>query len=750
MAEDAVRVFISYSHRDETLRLQLDKHLAPLKGQKVIESWHDRQIQAGMEWADQIDDNLNKADIILLLVSPDFVASDYCFKIELIQAIKRHESGEAIVVPIILEPCDWSWLPFAKFQAFPKDAKAITTWANSNEAFLDVATGIRKVAQELFAKRKLLAEQKQADRARYLQKVEEVLSDGVISIVERDTLDELRETLGLMPEEAREIETRAYEPYSRVEENLNKYKQTLNRLIEKGYYPFSEEIEKDLENRQRDLGLKPEDAARISKPILDRAELDDQAKKKQLTEAEKLQALERQRQQEQQEYEAKLKRYRQEFSKAVEAEYPLNNHVVEGLRHLRQQLGLKTEDFAQIERSIRELAEAKYQKNLKQQSEAERQRQIELEQQRQAEKEEYKAKLQRYEQEFSKLIAVRYPMTQSTLDWLKKFQQQLGLKDEDIARVEQLPRESKEADYQHKLREAETVKSNLDFSLQSTSDIKLQRFKFDVITVDKKGNENTRTKETAEFFAEDLGNGVVLEMVKIPSGTFQMGSPEGQGNDDEKPQHAVTVPAFAMGKYPVTQAQWRAVADLPQVEIALNADPSNFKGDSRPVEKVSWDEAVEFCQRLSRVSGHLYHLPSEAEWEYACRAGTTTEFYFGETLTPKLARCKANLGMALITLFAGETVSVGSYLPNTFGLYDMRGNVCEWCADPWHGNYQDASTDGSVWTTNGDNEIRVIRGGSWHDYPVYCRSAYRYYSFPRVTILNIGFRVVCSSPRTFV
>jgi len=750
MAEDAVRVFISYSHKDEALRDSLDTHLSNLRWDGVISSWYDRQLTAGMQWDDKIKAELESADIILLLISPDFIASQYCRDVEIPMALQRHESRQASVVPVILRPFDWFSAPFAKLQAFPKDAKPVTTWPNQDEAFVSIAQGIRTAAKLMLDYRKQEAEQKQLIRAQYLQKVEEVLSDGVISIVERDTLDELRETLGLMPAEATEIETRAYEPYSRVEENLNKYKQTLNRLIEKGYYPFREEIEKDLENRQRDLGLKPEDAARISKPILDQAELDYQAKKKQLTEAEKLQALERQRQQEQQEYEAKLKRYRQEFSKAVEAEYPLNNHVVEGLRHLRQQLGLKTEDFAQIERSIRELAEAKYQKNLKQQSEAERQRQIELEQQRQAEKEEYKAKLQRYEQEFSKLIAIRYPMTQSTLDWLKKFQQQLELKDEDITRVEQLPRESKEADYQHKLREAETVKSNLGFSPQSTADIKLQRFKFDVITVDKKGNENTRTKETAEFFAEDLGNGVVLEMVKIPSGTFQMGSPEGQGDGNEKPQHAVTVPAFAMGKYPVTQAQWRAVADLPQVEIALNADPSNFKGDSRPVEQVSWDEAVEFCQRLSRVSGHLYHLPSEAEWEYACRAGTTTEFYFGETLTPKLARCKANLGMALITLFAGETVSVGSYLPNTFGLYDMHGNVREWCADPWHGNYQDASTDGSVWTTNGDNEIRVIRGGSWSYFPVICRSAYRDSFNPRATYNVTGFRVVCSSPRTFV
>jgi hypothetical protein len=381
MADDAVRVFISYSHRDEHLRQQLDKHLAPLKWQKVIESWHDRQIQAGMEWADKIDDNLNRSDIILLLVSPDFVASDYCFKIELHQAITRHEAGEAIVVPVILEPCDWSWLPFAKFQAFPKDAKAISTWTNSNEAFLDVATGIRKVAQELFAKRKVLAEQKQANRERYLQKVEEVLSDGMISIVERDTLDELGETLGLTSEEAKEIETRAYEPYSRVEENLNKYKKTLTRLVEKGYYPFNEEIEKDLENRQRDLGLKPEDAARISKPIFDQAELDYQTKKKQLTEAEKLQALEQQRQQEQKEYEAKLERYRQEFSRAVQAEYPLSQQILKSLKTYQQQLELKDEDITHIEQPLIQQTELQYQQKLRQEVERQRQEAEELKRQ---------------------------------------------------------------------------------------------------------------------------------------------------------------------------------------------------------------------------------------------------------------------------------------------------------------------------------------------------------------------------------
>lgn len=679
MAEDAVKVFISYSHKDEPLRDSLATHLSNLQWQGIISSWYDRQLTAGTQWDDKIKTELESADIILLLISPDFIASKYCRDIEIPMALQRHESKQAYVVPVILRPFDWFDAPFAKLQAFPKDAKAVTTWVNQDEAFVSVTQGIRTAAKLMLDYRRQQAEQKKVIETQYLQKVEEALSDGVISIVERDTLDELRESLGLTPQEAKEIETRAYEPYSRVLENLNKYKQTLNKLIEKGYYPFSEEIEKDLENRQRDLGLKPEDVARISKPILDQAELDYQSKKQ--LEVEQLQSLEQRRQQE--EYETKLQRYREEFSRAVEVEYPLSQPVLDGLRNFQQQLGLKNEDFAQIERSIREPAEAKYQEKLKQQAEAERQRQIELEQRKQAEA-------------------------------------------------------------KHKAQEqAETSQAS---SPQNSAGSKLGRFEFDVITVDKLGEEKSRTRKRAEFFSEDLGNGMLLEMVKIPSGTFQMGSPEGQGNDNEKPQHTVHVPAFLMGKYPVTQAQWRRVAALPQVKIALNAEPSNFKGDSRPVEKVSWDEAVEFCQRLSVVMGHPYRLPSEAEWEYACRAGTTTEFYFGETLTPKLARCQANLGMVFVTalLSAGETASVGSYLPNAFGLYDMHGNVWEWCADRWHNNYASAPTDGTAWIMNGNSEKRVVRGGSWEINPAHCSAASRSYYSPATRNGIIGFRVVCS------
>ncbi|NEO36560.1 MAG: formylglycine-generating enzyme family protein [Moorea sp. SIOASIH] len=255
-----------------------------------------------------------------------------------------------------------------------------------------------------------------------------------------------------------------------------------------------------------------------------------------------------------------------------------------------------------------------------------------------------------------------------------------------------------------------------------------------------------------QYFAEDLGNGITLEMVAIPGGTFVMGSPETEEghSNDESPQHQVTVKSFLMGKYPVTQAQWQAVAALPQVNRELEPNPSYFKGEDRPVERVSWDDAVEFCERLSQHTKRPYRLPSEAEWEYACRAGTTTPFHFGETITTDLANYNGNYtyGSGSKGKFAQETTPVGSFgVANEFGLYDMHGNVWEWCADHWHSNYKGAPTDGSVWEEFNDNynNNRLLRGGSWVLNPASCRSASRYDAFPGFRhSYVIGFRVVCA------
>jgi len=258
-------------------------------------------------------------------------------------------------------------------------------------------------------------------------------------------------------------------------------------------------------------------------------------------------------------------------------------------------------------------------------------------------------------------------------------------------------------------------------------------------------------KDKERSFVVNLGNGVRLEMVAIPGGTFWMGAPdsEGESGDSERPRHQVTVAPFWMSKFVVTQAQYKAV---------MGQNPSHVKGNifsnvaKRSVETVSWYDALEFCQKLSTKAKREFRLPSEAEWEYACRAGTTTPFYFGETISTEQANYNGTsiYGSGKKREYRQKTTDVGSFPPNAFGLYDMHGNVWEWCLDHWHASYQGAPTDGSAWIDKDakENAARVLRGGSWSYYPVYCRSAYRLSDFPRVLYNFIGFRIVCSSPRT--
>jgi formylglycine-generating enzyme required for sulfatase activity len=262
---------------------------------------------------------------------------------------------------------------------------------------------------------------------------------------------------------------------------------------------------------------------------------------------------------------------------------------------------------------------------------------------------------------------------------------------------------------------------------------------------------------TCQGFVQKLDERCRLEMIEIPAGTFMMGSPDQEKKREayEQPLHQVTVQSFCMGRYPVTQAQWRFVAGLTK---DLNPEPSAFKDDDRPVESVSWLDAVKFCQRLSEYMGRDYRLPTEAEWEYACRAGTTTPFHFGETITPALAtyawgnRYLESEGINL-TKSPQETTSVyRSAVANAFGLSDMHGNVWEWCEDHWHDSYTDAPTDGRAWLDNDDRSdgtaARLLRGGSWDYAPGNCRSASRDFDVARDESDGIGFRVVCSAART--
>jgi formylglycine-generating enzyme required for sulfatase activity len=277
------------------------------------------------------------------------------------------------------------------------------------------------------------------------------------------------------------------------------------------------------------------------------------------------------------------------------------------------------------------------------------------------------------------------------------------------------------------------------------------------LTINKRSGQN-------QYYEEPIAEGCrPLEMMRISSGSFLMGSPENELErlTREGPQHEVALTQFFLAKYPITQAQWRVVAAMPQVNRELKPDPSNFKGNLLPVEQVSWYEAVEFCDRLTIATNRQYRLPTEAEWEYACRAGTTTPFHFGETITTGLANYQGtdweyegktysgSYGAGPKGEYREKTTPVDQFdIANAFGLCDMHGNVLEWCQDHWHENYEGAPTDGSAWLTDDEEAGRILRGGSWLSHPRNCRSAYRNGNQPVNRFNVIGFRVSCSAPRT--
>jgi len=229
-------------------------------------------------------------------------------------------------------------------------------------------------------------------------------------------------------------------------------------------------------------------------------------------------------------------------------------------------------------------------------------------------------------------------------------------------------------------------------------------------------------KMSARSFTESLkkkgifGGDVSLEMIAIPSGSYKMGG-----------THQVSISAFAIGKYQITQALY---------EDVMGNNPSHFKGVDLPVERVSWNDAVAFCQKLSQQTGKEYRLPSEAEWEYACRAGSTTKYCFGDSDSQlKDYAWYDNSG--------SKTHPVGKKKPNAWGLYDMHGNVWEWCADNWESDLSKIPKDGKVLLSGGNSSSHPLRGGSWYYNSLNCRSEFRCYSSAGYKSSDLGFRVVC-------
>ena len=284
-------------------------------------------------------------------------------------------------------------------------------------------------------------------------------------------------------------------------------------------------------------------------------------------------------------------------------------------------------------------------------------------------------------------------------------------------------------------------------------------------------------RRRSQGYREGLTPELGLTMLWIPPGRFWMGSPPEEPDrfDAEGPQRLVQLQGFFLGQTPVTQAQWRAVSqwqprDGERWGQELQANSSRLQAknaadeqrevfgkfrlldgetstDQRPVERVSWHDAMEFCNRLSQRLGRHYTLPSEAQWEYACRAGTTTPFYFGDTTSPNLANYNAQIsyGDGPKGEYRQQTTAVASFPANGWGLYDMHGNVWEWCTDHWHDTYEGASEDEQPWIDEsaGKNHARLLRGGAWVRSPKDLRSASRSNHHPDNRFIYVGFRVCC-------
>ena len=252
--------------------------------------------------------------------------------------------------------------------------------------------------------------------------------------------------------------------------------------------------------------------------------------------------------------------------------------------------------------------------------------------------------------------------------------------------------------------------------------LKTESFSFESVTLDRTGALIQRLPGEALRAVELLAPGIPLELVAIPKGFFQMGARDEGGYPDELPIHPVFLEGFWLGKYPLTQAQWQAVMGrLPDCR---------FHGPHLPVETICWADALSFCERLSRRTGRRYSLPSEAQWEYACRAGTRTPFSLGPTITTDYANYVGSHTYADAPpgIYRHGSTPVGAFPPNPWGLHDMHGALWEFCADAWAPDYAGAPLDGSPRLASRaarPHSDRVARGGSWHETPAHCRSAMR-------------------------
>ena len=605
-----VKVFISYSHDDKQYCDNIKKYLGQLaQCGHSVDVWADHQIKAGEEWDEAIEEKLRQADIILFLVSVNFITSRYIKDNELAVGYERREGGSAEIIPVLLSDCMWEKTGLAKFQALPIDpsnkrAKPITTWEKDerDSVYNSIAQAIADKASDIIKNRQV--REKNYKLQCYREKCLEFLRqspDLELSIAHQHSLKDFCEDNGIGEADAKKAFEEVQEPFRVRKKNCERYLETVKAYLSDRRDLSADQTKRELKDRQLELKLEDGDINALQ-PEIDRLAEEQRAKE-----------------------EEERKAREEEAKRKVEAE------------RLAVLLRAKEEE----ERRMRE-------------------------------------------------------------------------------------------------EEANRGPALIQISADRGALVRV-------------GNEWQQKTEriTVSGYELELAEGIAITMVQIPAGSFQMGSPatEAERESNEGPQHRVELQSFFLGQTPVTQAQWQEVASWPRVVMMLDPNPAFFKGANRPVEQVSREEAMEFCRRLSRRTKLFYTLPSEAQWEYACRASTTSPFAFGETLTPDLANYDGNFsyGSGPEGQYREKTMEVGSFAANAWGLQDMHGNVWEWCLDHWHDDYRGAPSDGSAWVDGGESDLRLLRGGSWDGSPRDCRSANRR-SWPQgILSYLVGFRL-CRFP----
>jgi formylglycine-generating enzyme required for sulfatase activity len=575
--------------------------------------------------------------------------------------------------------------------------------------------------------------------------------------------------LGLSQLEADAIIDEVIRPYEEYNKKLEKYEKDLTDAISEAF-PFSSTMESELEYYEKSLGLRDEDIKIVKDRLI--------APK--LVEIERLkqQQQEEQRKQEEAVRTNNLERYKQEFVKAIQSAYPLDEYVRNGLKSFQQSLGLSDKDIELIESPLISEKEADYKQKqmevekLKQQAERIKREQEEAERLKQQAAKAEQIKREQEEAEKLKQQAAK-------AEQIKRQQEEAErLRLKQVAEAE---RQKQEKDRLEQLRKQAEEEERLKLIQEEAALVKKQQqskpaeseFEFEYVQIRRFVKESggflgfgiktkvelDRKNGKAQYIRENLGNDVTLDLVRIPAGKFMMGISAyerkitlecyGSGSKREKaeekldfetPQHEVKVLSFFIGKYAVTNAQWKAVmGNLPS-----HNSFDYFKDDNKPVINVSWNDAKKFCKKLSEKIKMNVRLPSESEWEYACRAGTTTAFHIGKNITPEFVNYCGYMPYldAPSGEYRCETVDVESFSPNPWGLYQMHGNVHEWCEDVMHENYNGAPTDGSAWLEEGEQNIHVIRGGKYQSGAEHCRSASRNFCNSDGFGIDTGFRVI--------